>query len=1353
MVGAPTGQPVAAPFNPLHPIVDAALSVAHLVSLPKELVQGGLGEGLAATITGPTRSIQPPERIAQVENARKRGLAGAAMFSDLITNTPVIDNGVGRFAADLVTDPLTYAGFGIPTRLSTAVKASAFLTGRPAVQARVLQGLTALESADTFVATAPWAATKATAVAAGKTVGRLPAIPGMMVTTPAGGQRAASSLADYLSSPSATSLYKQKVTEFTDMASTLLGKGHKLERDVAEMDLLQPLPVPTRPGTSFFSTIEANNVIGKLQSDFLGEIKSLSNPTAKAYAMNVLYEVEKSVELAQRQAAARQLDITARLGSAPRAGSPAYNAITEGYQRAFEQASGAIQSGRVLLRRYATDAPRVDPAVASSIISETKKVTDLVDTMGILTGGYRTGTGAAPGWMLSDIATQQIARAVQDFRTALGHAMPHGFDVVPGDFANVLTQRDAVARGLPGIAGVLPDSMQDTAKVLWPALQPKLNNILSARDVVANTARDVWDFHNPSLPFPTSGLFDLNALNTVMTRIPGGSRVNASVDLLKQDAFLQALSPDKITRLRSTLERFPGGDVFTTDPYRLAVDSLARDYARQYGIGTNKLINFIQGATGLYKVQALETISYTLTNVIGALTAGKLEGVPVGRTINNLFDNFVDMWQGRAVMTAEARNLEMLTGQRIPNEVTQASGILADVNPTREFFNKGAGVAQKIGAKTLGGAGALGGAISGAVQDASDPGERAKHIIGGAATGAAIGGTLPMVEKYWLQRIAGGVEAVLRQDAYTMAFTRDVADRTDRLLAAVDSAAAQKVRVALQTSPGVRTPQSVGLSDSAISALHDTIENAGGLISPEEVAAIMRRNGVDAGSAANVANYWRNELAGAAQVGADFSNGIHVNYEKLSNLEQFMKEAFPFSTWALKMTPFFVRHTLENPIIVSGILALNQASRDEMNAKGLPGRFAGSISVPIGDAVFSSLIGRPVQVWFNPLRGIAPFADTAKMTGQALDEENPVAAGYRFASSFGIAPHPAVETALRMAGVFGTDEPARGYVRLGQIGKALTGADVNAGFTQAESGLRRLMTGQSPTNLDEVSIQKRLDELAVQQLGGPARPETPGSGPFIAARVNKSGPLWDQAARDVMNEQAIRAATGFISQGFTPQAILSPEEARIRQARKTTDQGGQRVAVDPAIRKTLEDAMKAGQTDAPVDQSIRDAVYTAAVNVFGPTLPDPLPMYFKVGNVATINAALSAVTAAQSGGVVKGSGGATVTNVSPLIAAYSGGSSPEETQLNNLLSLYNSPGSITPGNPNAEAVNRLFMLYQQAPDFLKKGITSHPLLADALQARTAYRKANPLLDGYLNYLAGVPNGNKQDFLTNTYAKR
>lgn len=268
--------------------------------------------------------------------------------------------------------------------------------------------------------------------------------------------------------------------------------------------------------------------------------------------------------------------------------------------------------------------------------------------------------------------------------------------------------------------------------------------------------------------------------------------------------------------------------------------------------------------------------------------------------------------------------------------------------------------------------------------------------------------------------------------------------------------------------------------------------------------------------------------------------------------------------------------------------------------------------------------------------------------------------------------------------------------------------------------------------------------MALEATGKNIRSGDPAVAPYVQAKVRQAGPLWDQAARQVSRERGTQSLIGFGYGLASPQALLGTTEAGIREA-----QLGRIVPreLSDVVRRTAEREPSAIMSPEVVQQ-VRDAAQAMSDRnpALGGKIPEPVELLLTSAPTArNLQSILGQITEAQ----------AMLEN--PAIQGYSGGGSPTEQQLSALLNQYNNIGAVLEGQSpqQIESVAQLSRTYQHPALRAQGAGGAHGIVLRGLQQRKdALRKANPLLDEYLNYQAlKQGQGTVEDFLSNYYGKQ
>lgn len=915
----------------------------------------------------------------------------------------------------------------------------------------------------------------------------------------------------------------------------------------------------------------------------------------------------------------------------------------------------------------------------------------------------------------------------------------------------------------------------------------------------------------PTEQFAQAGDTPLARLTAVLDDlgIPHGE-IASTVDLLK--ATQGHLMDADWRRFDELVRSYPAGDILLDNPLDLVLDRVVRDRAGALGITEPTGISKAwQTGTALFNEQALQSISYLLTNALGGLGMGALEGVNPFQVARNLVDNFAAAARGERVYTSGTRNLAAALGLLdeagnpiIPRGVTaEAAGQLNDANPTRLYTGTGLTASQAIGAPlmTVGG-GVLGG-VSGwaASPDDASAGEMALNVLGGALTGGGIGAAMPTLSKYLLQRFARATEDVMRQSAWELGTRNQVLraqDQLDEIIRAAyrdgfaapppaapgidlantptgelvrllrergveppsvvtsvtrdgpvlepDWSMIEAIRSGRLTPPegqarvwadqlfAAATPPPTAPPPTPSVSVEEMLEFAhalDGLLSPQALRDALAGAGVSDEAAQAAFKAWQDTIHRASQAGVDLSNTIHFDYANLNNLEELVRQFVPFSTWSMKAFPFFARHIAEHPVILTSVLELGRQSQEMREDRGLTGRVQGA--VPYGefaDMFWSRLLGRPVDAYFNPTRGLVPFSDTQRNLEAVDDAENPLAAAYKLLTSFGPSAHPALEFIARTAGILGADTPARGLLRLAGPAQGVTGAlGLNRGrgvnpeqaLLSGEERLREALSGREVTDLTVTAAERRVDELALARTGYPITSGHPSVAPYLKAKADHRGTIWDDAMRDVSRERGARSVVGWLSNQAAPQAIVSREEAQIRGSRA-------QLLVPQELSQQVREINARNRMERIPDRllaQVRDLARRIPPEAVAPEHVETVLAMPVAANVQWLFGEIWKYEQAQR----------------PEVAAYSGAGSPEQRALSAQLAQYRNLAAAMPelaGLPPEQlrAMQALAESYRRLPPGLRPEGTVAGRYASLIgRGQERFRAANPELDAYLAWLA------------------
>jgi hypothetical protein len=963
--------------------------------------------------------------------------------------------------------------------------------------------------------------------------------------------------------------------------------------------------------------------------------------------------------------------------------------------------------------------------------------------------------------------------------------------------ADLIAMSRAQSAGLPGLTAILPERLQETGQQVLPEITHQYGLLMNDRKNLGKAMIEVWNKAKPNQPFPVQlpqrwneienpNLLagTINPFLIALGQAPLAPGSHVAVELLNNPVFRKWLSPRSVNGLTEAIKRWPEGDLITDNPYLLTIDKISRDYAKQYGVGGGGLGGGLRDATALWKEMQLGgNPGYLVTNLMGILANGMFEGISPVKVANDFFNNFGAMVRGQKTLPNDVLNLQAATGINLPHSITSGAAILADANATKEFIGRGLTASARIGPLKVAAGGAALGAVAGALQpEPYTPENRGRDVLVGAAVGGVTGAAFPAMSEILLRRIAAGMESTARSDAFLYQFTKGLGPRIEEIGKLIDAAGYETKRgvspivqnqiglgqLATQANKApvystvsrVATGPTPTSNPATLDSIKAFIEQRGGFVHPDWLSENLQRAGISSKTAQSVGAAWRTMLDGASKEGEDLAGRIHVDYENLNNFEQFMAAMAPFSTWANKMTPFYAEHVLTKPSVLFSLMDYMRMTEQSRQSQGLPNRFIGTVEDPTVNSLVSAILGRPIRLAWNPIRGFMPFADVGRLASAAPSEDNAFATAYKLLTSLGPQPHPLAELALRSAGAFGTGEPAPPLFSFGNRVLAATGVDLNLPGERGEQALRRMISGgRTPSDMDTFAIDRKVQELAIRNLGHVPRQGDPASDKYLQARISQAGPIWDEAKKEYRQEQTVRSVFSLGGQTFSPQATLTPEEAQIRAARRTPEQGGQRLEVDPQRYPFLNDKIDLllvqGKTNDPMPKDLAYPIKELAIKAFGPTenweqqfgpTGKQIKQFYDDGTVGSLNYLYDMIKRSQ-------------ILSKPEMAGYSGGMSPEETQLSAQLAAWNNPGSLVQNlSPDAqEALTKAWFTYQNAGPAIgsrllqDKSATGY-WLQQAKAARDNYRGGNPMLDQYLNYLAAKPQGNMQDFLDHYWGK-
>ncbi len=429
----------------------------------------------------------------------------------------------------------------------------------------------------------------------------------------------------------------------------------------------------------------------------------------------------------------------------------------------------------------------------------------------------------------------------------------------------------------------------------------------------------------------------------------------------------------------------------------------------------------------------------------------------------------------------------------------------------------------------------------------------------GAAVGAGVGLVLPKLAR--LNRaLAEAIEATARGSAwyegkrrFVQSVLPDFAERAARLVSPKKAAAVQESLLA-----------------------------SGGMLSPEDVARILRKAGARAAAAEAGANEWRTILANGDEAGARLADHINFNYTDTTNLDEALRKILPFHLWATRNIPFYAEHLAENPALLVALLRYNDLSAEERREAGVDrlSRFRGTAPVEgaLGDALAQMLLGRGGSVWANPS---VVLSIAGQFREPSVGEDaGPLKRAYETATSI-LSPWPhldlAAQLALEAAGQ-SQPEPLQRLFPQSRFIRGLTGVDIEQPIRGAVEGARATLTGRTLRTLTgdpalDYNVRKKIAELAVRETGQP-----PG-GEYLRAMYDPQSPIYQRALAEVRREELGRSALGLVSP--IPVQPLTREEAQIRAARKDYPAPASEGA-SPEARRAASEAYRAAVERNPI---------------------------------------------------------------------------------------------------------------------------------------------------------------------------
>ncbi len=974
---------------------------------------------------------------------------------------------------------------------------------------------------------------------------------------------------------------------------------------------------------------------------------------------------------------------------------------------------------------------------------------------------------------------------------------PRAPDLEPARLASMIGQRkDEIAQvlqGRPGIMALLPEGPQSQVmQDIWSQLLKGAQKGADTKNAMEDAFGRVYERLSGSAYTPL-GLGNqapekiLGHVNNAISDLTQSGAITRPFAVNNQADFLEFIRQfggnDEFRGLASKLKDFRGVDLLSTDPIAASYDRAVRMLGPSYGITDPetkaqkalagvKTVN--QVLNSLYKDSALATLTYPLVNAAGALVNHSLSGLlpfdAAGRIFKSMAKTAVD--PSKAHYPESMENLIAMTGERPYGAARGFAGDLASQTSqaVREMNQVGQSAWQQVlpgnfkagpiaGNATLG----LGGAVTGATgaqatlpADAT-PEERNRAIMQGALIGATtLGVGFPTMSKY-VKRLAMGVEDAIRGAEWENTFRGTLVDNQPQYQQIIkDAFAVREPRTTTVRPPGTPPQQypvgNVRPSSAVEQQVLDAIDSQGYMVSPQRLNQMLTEAGVSDAGRAQAVSQWQQLNHAANAAGQREAGRIQFDYEHLNNFEEFMKEAVPFSTYVMKANPFFARHLLEKPIIFATLVKMQHDFDAAKREKGLTGRVSGATNFGIADAFWSQMLGYNVMAYYNPLKSVFPWSNTAR-SSEPRPDENPYESLLRIADLYGIPqPGPIPAAIGRLAGIQG-DAPAPNLIRSAGPVQGLTaiaglnrgkGIDIGAGLQSGERAVRSAL-GQDVAEPDTTTTMNRLAEIYLATYGHPISEGGKEAFPFYQAIATQSGPLWDHAAQQIAHERGSRAILGATFGPASPQTLVTGEEQQIRSERKL-----QQVLAPEFTSRLQQQASRTPLAQAPPDavQTMHDAALYFVQREFGiDQLPAQAQALLDTGTWHGLNQVRKDMSELQA-------------KKHPLTSAYVATGGTDEAKLQALLALQSNMGLGVPGGDVLQAVTEgtgklagtsipkqgYGMPRVQAGQTILKNIS-----AQTQAERTALTETHPILTAYKGWRTDHPDGSIDDFMK-WYAK-
>jgi hypothetical protein len=799
----------------------------------------------------------------------------------------------------------------------------------------------------------------------------------------------------------------------------------------------------------------------------------------------------------------------------------------------------------------------------------------------------------------------------------------------------------------------------------------------------------------------------------------------------------------------STSARNPASWVKTTNPAQ-DIGTAYANYKKwlQADMGLDdpgRAATFYTHFTDWWKQQALGSLSTILNNAKSGALGSLLTSGPGGaaRTVADLVDNAGNILAGRQFTVKRAEDLAKQLDVAIPSSLHEtASAALASSTGSSATKNLFGSQLRDVGA------GAAVGAL-GAYEDDQNP--LAGALVGGA-TMAGLSKIAPRLRKSFQ-----GVETVLREGAWHEGVSRELVNNMSTMENML-------IGAMIHGRPGKTIDQRT-LDDIA-----SMVRSTNGAVNPQVALTYLNTRGVPQATQDLASHALDDLFQHYSERGVAASNRFNFDYQDLSPVERVLTQTFPFSTWYLKAVPFFTEQGFKHPVLANLVGAKAETSAQMQDERGLPTRFAGTLPDQTQSALISKLIGRPLQAFHDPLSAMFPFAGAAHDIQGAQFDDQQGGIGQMLsalAGASGLGVNPLISSAAQIAGVTPNSEmgaPSNSsFLRVGNAEggatalasrgvEAVTGKNPgyylnpNRGIEaiidsirEAGDAVRHGGQGRQVTDPMELAIERRVDELALKQTGKPVGSDDAAVAPYLRAKVSKAGPIWQQAANEVHQERGTQGLLGFVSSDLRPDAILTPEEASIRDAK-------QGALIEPAVAHQITQAASNdpnGVADPKVVAQVKAAA-DAVVAQTGGQMPQSVTDHLASPTNANV--------AWVSGQIYDWQ-----TEQAPLMQGYGSGGNPEQRRISNELGLMSHAGEgLSPEENQAQ------ITANQAKAIGRIASSQNPSLRGtgpiaAAQAIPGQEKAtiladDPLLAEYLKWRDVNPGKKLEDFLLEKYGK-